>query len=145
METALQNLLSWNFLLLCLTIAAINFSLRKITDYCMVQFNLVNKFAKFYNDVFLPLSPILTGLLFCGVATKYPYSSDIVSLSGRLSMGLTAGSFSSIIYRVIRSMIKSNIKAVSGGQIDLGDSAPPTPLYPSQEPGPGQSGKTLDP
>lgn len=103
MDSAIQILLSWQFLMLCLGIAAVTFVFRKIFEYFI--FKYFAKIKTFWSEVLLPILPVITGGLVAEFAKQYPYPEDIQSDSGKVFFGLIAGMFSGIVYRIAKSYI----------------------------------------
>lgn len=111
MDAGLEALLSWQFLLFCLGIAAITFVIRKIVEFTILDNPKMpgNRFSKIWRNLLLPIGPVFTGLIVSFFATGYPYPSGIDSVSGRLLFGLVAGFLSGLVYRVITGMLKNKI------------------------------------
>ena len=112
MDSILQAFLSVQFLLAAFAIAGINFFTRKVTEYLLATILAKNDFVKkFWNDLVLPLSPLVTGFL-CGIfATNYVYPADITTVTARAAFGIVAGMFSGLVYRVTKSMLKQKLTA----------------------------------
>ncbi|MBP9743696.1 MAG: hypothetical protein KBD37_10110 [Burkholderiales bacterium] len=115
MDAGLEALLSWQFLLFCLGIAAITFVIRKIVEFAILDNPKMpgNKTSRLWNELLLPIGPVFTGAIISFFAKQYPYPNGIVSASGRILFGLVAGLLSGLIYRVIRGTLKSKIQVVS--------------------------------
>jgi hypothetical protein len=115
MDTGLEALLSWQFLLFCLSIAAITFVIRKIFEFVVLDNPKMpgNRTSRLWTELLLPIGPVFTGAAVAFFAKQYPYPSGISSASGRILFGLVAGLLSGLIYRVIRGMLKSKIQVVS--------------------------------
>ena len=96
----LSLLLSWNFLVLALAIAAATFVIRNILE---ARWQLDEK--KIWNDTLLPCMPVLIGVLICLVASSFPFPVGITVLSAKLCFGAVAGLFSSQMFKVIKSLI----------------------------------------
>lgn len=103
MDSAIQILLSWQFLMLCLGIAAITFVFRKIFEY--VIFKYFSKIKNAWSEVIVPILPVIIGGLIAEFAKQYPYPDDIQSDSGKVFFGLIAGMFSGLVYRIAKSYI----------------------------------------
>jgi hypothetical protein len=114
MDTALQTLLSWQFLLFSLAIAAVTWVMRKVSEYLMANYAFFNKESKLWRDLLLPISPIFLGVFAGLFAQGYPYPHEITSASGRMAFGLVAGMFSGLAYRLLNSFVLSKINS-SGG------------------------------
>jgi hypothetical protein len=109
----LQALLSWQFLLYCLSIAAIIFVVRKVVEYALdnpkIPTGKMNKKSKFWRELILPILPVVIGPLGALLAKQYPYPEGLSSLSGRLAFGLVAGLLSGLVYRLVSSFLLSKL------------------------------------
>lgn len=103
MESVIQILLSWQFLMLCLGIAAVTFVFRKIFEYFI--FKHFVKIKKLWSEVILPILPVVTGGFISEFAKQYPYPEDIQSDIGKVFFGIIAGMFSGLVYRIAKSYI----------------------------------------
>lgn len=99
----LAALFSWQFVLLSLFIAGITFIVRLVMEY--YKENL--KDQKFWRDVFLPIFPLVLGVVIGATMSKYPYPDGLVSIGGRIVFGMVAGMFSGLVFRVMNAMLKA--------------------------------------
>jgi hypothetical protein len=113
MDNMLQALLSWQFVLFCLAVAAVSFVVRKIGEFVLDHPNIptgnLSKSDRFWKELFLPVLPVLMGPLGAVLAAQYPYPDGLETVSGRLVFGLVAGLLSGLMYRLINSLITSKI------------------------------------
>ncbi len=107
MDNALTALFSIQFILFGLMLASLTWIGRKIIEYLIKNKTLQP--VNIWNDLVLPVAPIILGALIGLIATKYPYPSGVSVVSGRVAFGLAAGLISSLLYRLIKSFIKSRI------------------------------------
>lgn len=116
MDTMLQALLSWQFLLFCLAIAAITFVVRKIAEYALdnpkIPTGKMTKTSRLWKELILPILPVLMGPFAGFLAKQYPYPEGLQTVSGRLIFGLVAGLLSGLVYRVINSFLTSKLSIV---------------------------------
>ena len=110
MDKIFDTLLTWQFLMFCLGVAAITSVIRNTTDYLFNNNSKLRKFKPAWEELLLPVIPILLGSLIGWLAVKYPYPGDIDSSSGRVFFGMVAGLFSGLVYRLLKSLLLSNIK-----------------------------------
>jgi uncharacterized membrane protein len=103
MDAAIQTLLSWQFLMFCLAIAAMTFVFRKFIEYFIHKY--MKNCHKFWSEVALPTIPVLLGGLIGFFVKEYPFPSDIQTASGRVFFGLVAGMFSGLVYRLAKSYL----------------------------------------
>lgn len=112
MDSILQMLLSWQFIVFGLAVAAIIFVLRQSIEYALnhwLKINVKSKKYKIWSDLILPILPVLIGGLGGFIIKNYPYPSGLASISGRIAFGLVAGLMSGLLYRVIKSLLFSKI------------------------------------
>lgn len=112
--------LSLNFVFLCLGLYAVTFVLRKIVEYAVLDNPKMpgSKTSKFWTDVFLPIAPVVNGILFGAFAKMYPWPVGFSSFTARVIIGLAAGALSGTVYRVVQALIKAKVPGI-------GPSVPP--------------------
>jgi len=115
MDTMLAALLSWQFLIYCLAIAAIIFVIRKVVEYVLdnpkIPTGKMNKKSKLWRDLILPILPVVMGPLSTLIATQYPYPEGLSTVSGRLAFGLVAGLLSGLVYRLVSAFLVPRFNA----------------------------------
>lgn len=109
MDTVLQALFSWQFIIFCLAVAALTTIFRRIIEYLLINNKKFKKSSKLWRDVILPIAPIFIGVLFAIVAFGFPYPV-ILTISGRFAWGLTGGLLSGWVYRIINAFIGNFVK-----------------------------------
>lgn len=112
MDTALQVLLSYQFLLFCLAVTAFTYITTKVVEYFFSIKGYVAKDSHIWSNLILPVLPIVLGCIGAVLAKKYPYPVEIVSISGRFAFGLVAGLLSGFIWRWVKALIGSKIIAL---------------------------------
>ena len=115
MDMVLQTLLSWQFIMFCLGIAAMTFIIRKLIDFLVTKFKF-KKFNSFWSEVLLPILPVVLGSIVSAMAVKYPFPEGISALSSRVFFGMVAGLFSGLVYRIAKSSLSSQIKRTKSGE-----------------------------
>lgn len=114
MDTVLQALFSWQFVLFCLAVAAATFVARKVVEFVLDQPSVpASKTSKFWTDLFLPIFPVVGGPLASWLASGYPYPDGLNGTSGRIIFGLVAGLFSGLVYRIAKSFLASKISGMN--------------------------------
>ena len=113
MDTALQALLSYQFLLFCLAISASTYVITIVVNYAVHAKGYVAKENHLWSELILPILPILLGTLASVIAKHYPYPAEIISASGRFAFGLVAGLFSGFAWRWVKAIISNKMKALS--------------------------------
>ena len=112
MDPILTMLVTWQFVVFGLAIAALIFVIRKLIEFLLLDWFKVSqksKVSKLWNDLMLPVLPVLIGGL-CGFLFKtYPYPNELSFNGGRIIFGLVAGLMSGLLYRVIKSLLFSKI------------------------------------
>lgn len=101
----LMNFFTWQFMLFSLAVAGVTFILRKVIEYYAK--NITKNTA--WEDLVLPIFPLVLGCLMGKLMTAYPYPDGLTSVGGRVIFGLVAGMFSGLVYRVLNSLL--NVKA----------------------------------
>jgi hypothetical protein len=111
MDPILAILLSWQFVFFALAIAAVMYVLRILVEYFM-QFAKGNpKNSKLWNDVLLPILPVILGAGSAFFLKLFPYpgfaagSRGYVITGDRVIFGLVAGLLSTIMYRMIKALL----------------------------------------
>ncbi len=109
MDSIFQALVSWQFVLFCLGLAAVTFVLRKGIEFFVLENPKmpVTRTSKFWNDFVLPVFPVVFGSLVGWLAKQYPYPETLTSTSSHVVFGLVAGLFSGLIYRVAKSFLNA--------------------------------------
>lgn len=110
-DNVFEALLSWQFALFCLGIAAITFVLRKCIEFFVLDNPKMpgTRTSQFWRDFILPIFPIVFGGGAGGLIHKYPFPEHLHSISGRIIFGVVAGLFSSQVYRLMNSFLKSKL------------------------------------
>lgn len=103
MDSAIQILLSWQFLILCLGVASVTFVFRKLFDFLILKY--FKNGQKFWSEVAVPILPVVVGGCIAKFVEQYPYPEDINTQSGKMFFGLIAGMFSGLVYRVAKSYL----------------------------------------
>jgi hypothetical protein len=110
MDSVLQALLSVQFVIFCLGLAAITFVVRRAVEFFLDKpWVPASKASHIWRGLVLPVMPVILGALFGFVASKYPYPEGLDTTSGRVMFGLVAGLLSGLIYRVIKESILDKI------------------------------------
>lgn len=119
MDTILQTFFSWQFLMLCLGIAAITSFIRRYIDFAIKlrdskrapeAAKTQSMLSYFWQEVVLPTFPVALGGIITAYVSKYPFPEDIKTLSGRVFFGMVAGMLSTLVYRVAKSVLVGWIK-----------------------------------
>lgn len=124
MDPILQVLLSWQFVLFGLAVAMIMYVIRIVAEYIAEVLHKNLGSSKLWNELILPITPILLGLIGAILLKTFPYPGFTPDAAGhfargdRMIFGLVAGGFSTIMYRVIKSLLYQKI--VSAAQVLTG-------------------------
>lgn len=115
MDTALQALLSYQFILLCLAIAAITYVFRLTIQFFILDNPKMpgTRTNKFWRELILPISPVFFGVILCFCVKAGIYPEGIVTQAARINLGLVAGLLSGLIYKVVVGMLAAKIPAVA--------------------------------
>jgi len=111
LEQSLTALFSLQFISLCLAIAGINEILRRITEFVLDNPKVpASKTSKIWTDLFLPISPLFTGVLITAFAKGLPYPEGWGEhRDSRIMIGFIAGLLSGLVYRVASSFLKEKL------------------------------------
>lgn len=107
MDNALQALLSWQFILFCLSVTAITHVTKIISEFIFHYRNIEPNKCHWWKELVLPILPVILGASLAAAAVQYPYPIEIISISGRLAFGLCSGLLSGLVWRVVKSIIKT--------------------------------------
>lgn len=119
MDPILQVLLSWQFVLFGLAVAMVMYVFRLIIEYFATVLKKDLSASKLWNELVLPVAPILFGVLAAILVKNFPYpgftpdAHGIVARGDRIIFGLVAGGFSTVMYRVIKSLLYQKIVTVA--------------------------------
>lgn len=110
-DTVFKAIISWQFILFCLGIAAITFVFKKGVEFFVLDNPKMpgTRTSKFWGEFILPIFPIVSGSLVGLFAPKYPFPEYLHATSGRVIFGLVAGMLSSTIYRMMNAFLKSKL------------------------------------
>lgn len=111
MDPILQTFLSWQFLIFGVGVVAVVFVLRKIGEYGLANWKPLMKESKLWNDLLMPILPIIVGALGALAIRSYPYPNNLTSGGSRFVFGLGAGLLSTVLYRLITALISQRISA----------------------------------
>lgn len=140
MDPILQVLLSWQFVLFGLAVAFAVYVLRLIVEYLASVFKADLSTSKLWNDLVLPIAPILFGVLGAILFKTFPYpgftadAHGVIARGDRIIFGLVSGGFSTMMYRVIKALLYQKLVGVAqnltGGGTNT-TTAPPTEQIPA--------------
>lgn len=123
MDPILSVLLSWQFILFGLAIAAIMYVVRIVVEYFIQLAKGDPKTSKLWNNLFLPILPVVIGSVFALKIKTFPYPEGLVTAGDRFIFGLVAGLLSTLLYRVVKSMISKKLGSDVSDQ-DFQDQVP---------------------
>lgn len=128
MNELLSIFITWQFLVLCIGIAAITFVFRTTIEYFILNNPRMpgNSKSRFWRDFVLVIFPIVVGVLFAFVGKSFPYPQAIYEPYARVLFTASAGLLSPTAYRVIKALLWRN----AGGQ-DPPNPSPYGPFFPS--------------
>ena len=112
MDPILQVLLSWQFILFGLAVAAGVFVIRRIVEY-FISLKTDPKNVKLWNDLVLPILPVVLGPASAVFISAFPYPDGLTTKPSRFIFGLVAGLLSGLIYRVFKSLLQQKIDGVA--------------------------------
>jgi hypothetical protein len=116
MEPILNTLLSWQFIVFGLAVAAALFVFRKFIEYFLNTYFKLDKESKTYklwSDLILPILPMLLGSGGALLISTFPYPNDLTTAGSRFVFGLVAGLMSGLFYRIIKSLVASKLSSLN--------------------------------
>lgn len=120
MDTALQALISWQFVLFCLAVTSFTYVVRTVADYILKYKGINPKACTIWVDLFLPILPIILGSVGAVLAKQYPYPLEIHSGSGRFVFGLCAGLLSGLVWRIVKATLTAKLNGLQQVAPDVG-------------------------
>lgn len=114
MDPILQTLLSWQFVIFSMSIAAIMFVLRTLAEYLMTNWKEAAKESKLWTDLLLPILPVVLGAGGAVLIKTFPYPDGLTTTSSRFIFGLVAGLLSTLLYRVFKALLIQKTEAPLG-------------------------------
>lgn len=102
----LDTLLTLNNLIFCLFLALIVWIGRRLVEYIWKN----SKTNKVWNELALPMSPILLGAIIAPLVRMYPFPADFSSTSGRVLFGTVLGFISAHVFKIVKGMLKQKEK-----------------------------------
>jgi hypothetical protein len=125
MDSILNTLLSWQFIVFGLAVAAALFVLRRLVEYCLDIYFKVDKQSKlykFWTELLLPILPMLLGSGGAVAISTFPYPNDLTTTGSRFVFGLVAGLMSGLFYRIIKSVVANKLHSLKKKDCDQADS-----------------------
>lgn len=113
----LMQFMTWQFMLFALTIAGVTFVLRTVVEYFIKN----PQKQKLWEDLILPLFPLVLGGLLGRFLTMYPYPDGLVGNAGHVIFGFVSGMFSGLVYRYLKSILNTKLQGITP------DAPPPPP------------------
>ncbi len=118
MDPILQVLLSWQFVLFGLAIAAIIYVFRLVVQYVASLLKKDLSKSNLWENLVLPVAPIAVGVIAALLLKSFPYpgftpdAHGVVIRGDRIIFGLVTGLFSTVMYRMIKSMLYQKLQDV---------------------------------
>jgi hypothetical protein len=109
MDPILQILLSWQFILFGLAVAGAVYVLRILAEYFIQLAKKDPKNSKLWNEVLLPILPVVLGAMAAVNFRSFPYPDGLVTRGDRIIFGLVAGLLSTLLYRVIKGLLSQKV------------------------------------
>lgn len=109
MDSILQVLLSWQFIIFSLGIVAITTVFKTIAEYLLKNVQVIAKESKLWNDLMLPILPVVLGPMGALLIKGYPYPEGISTGGARFVFGLVAGLLSGLVYRIVKALFNQKL------------------------------------
>lgn len=129
MDSILQVLLSWQFIIFSLGIVAMTTVFRTIAEYLLKNVQVIAKESKLWNDLILPILPVVLGPVGAMLIKGYPYPEGIATSGAKFVFGLVAGLLSGLVYRVVKALFNQKLASV----LPPGATVPPENQDPSAD------------
>jgi hypothetical protein len=141
MDNVLQALLSWQFVLFALAVAALTFVIRKVVEFALdnpsIPTGKLTKENRLWTGLVLPILPVVLGAVGGFLAKQYPFPAGLSNPSARIAFGLVAGMLSGLVYQVIKGTLASKLVGLVGATKPV--DAPPAAGTPDAPEDPGAS------
>lgn len=111
MDGILQLLFSWQFIFFALAVAAVMYVIRLFVEYFLNLSKVDIKKSKLWNDLIMPILPVLIGAFGSVFLKAFPYPDGLTTKGDRIVFGLVAGLLSTVIYRVVKALLYQKIVA----------------------------------
>ncbi len=113
MDDILKVLFGLPFIFFCLAISAVTVVTRKIIEYILEHPRVpTSKKSKIWNELVLPIAPVIIGPVWAFFAPTYPFSATLTNAHGRVIIGLVAGLLSGLVYRVVKAFVVKDVPAI---------------------------------
>lgn len=109
MDSILQILLSWQFIIFSLGIVAVITVFRTIAEYLLKNVKFMAKESKLWAELILPILPVILGPIGSILIKEYPYPEGISTNGARFVFGLVAGLLSGLVYRIIKGLFNQKL------------------------------------
>lgn len=97
----------------------------------MANWSPASKESKLWNDLLMPILPVLLGAFGALLFKTYPYPDGLVTTGGRVIFGLVAGLLSTLFYRVIKALMIQRITGAPTPTTTAGN--PDAPVDPAAD------------
>lgn len=112
MDSILQVLLSWQFIIFSLGIVAITTVFRTTAEYLLKNVKVIAKESNLWNNLILPILPVVLGPIGSVLIKGYPYPEGISTGGARFVFGLVAGLLSGLLYRIVKAFFNQKLASV---------------------------------
>ncbi len=113
MDDILKVLFGLPFIFFCLAISAVTVVLRKVIEYILENPRVpTSKNSKIWKELVLPIAPVVIGPVWAFLAPTYPFSEHLTTGNARVIIGLVAGLFSGLVYRVVKAFVAKDVPAI---------------------------------
>lgn len=124
LNVGLEIFANWQTVLLSLCVYVASFGIRRIVETGWV----LAKKNKWWNEVLLPLTPVVIGVIFGIFAKSFPWPLPVSeSLSARVMYGVACGVCCGWLYARIRGFVKAGQEEKAQARGDLPEIPPPPP------------------
>lgn len=119
MEKTLTDMLSWwPAVVFCLAIYMITVGAKRIVSRLLTKHP---RATWWWHEVILPAFPIALGALLAALMTKYPWPPSVTSTGFRVLIGVVCGGGNTLVYRIIKSIVKKNYAVEEDKEVAVND------------------------
>ena len=123
----LFSFLTWQFVLFSLGVMTVIFVLRTFLQYFIAALPK----SKTWNNLIMPIAPIIIGGAMGLLLKAYPYATGLTSSGDHVLFGAIAGLLSGFIYKTIKGSLGSQIQSLATSMgITLPATSPSIPNTP---------------
>lgn len=133
MNEIVNIFITWQFVILCVSISCGTLIFRKLIDFFILENPKIpaNTHSRIWRELILPFTPIFIGIGFGALQIPFPYPEALSNGTSKFLFASSAGMLAPIVYRVIVAIFRSQIQLPnsnsSNGPQNVADGDPSIP------------------